>query len=134
MRLVLDASVAVAAMRMSEPSHTAARARIERAIQSADELLLPPIFPVEVGGALARVGVPEVTIRRLVDALVRPPHEIVTMGRKRAGAAQNLAMNARLRGADAVYVWLATARSVTLCTLDDEMTRRGGAFCTVIPP
>jgi predicted nucleic acid-binding protein len=134
MKLVLDASVAVAAMRTSEPSHAAARARIERAIRNADALLLPPIFPAEVGGALARLGVPEAQIRRLVDALVRSPHEVVTMGPKRAGATQSLAMNGRLRGADAVYVWLANARNVTLCTLDDEMTRRGGAFCTVISP
>lgn len=134
MKLVLDASVAIASMRASDPSHAAARARVERAIQNVDELVLPPIFPVELGGALARLGVPEAEIRRLIDALVRSPHEVVTMGAKRAAAAQVLAMKARLRGADAVYVWLAAARAVTLCTLDHEMTQRGGAFCRVIAP
>jgi predicted nucleic acid-binding protein len=92
-------------MRASEPAHAAARARIERAVQNLDELLFPPIFPVEVGGALARLGVPEAEICRLVDALVRPPHAVVTMGAKRAAAAQALAIEARLRGADALYVW-----------------------------
>jgi predicted nucleic acid-binding protein len=130
---VLDASVAVAAVRTSEPSHAAARARVERAIQNLDELVLPPIFPVEVGGALARLGVPEANIRRLVDALVRPPHEVVTVGPKRAAAAQALAMRARLRGTDALYVWLAATRGAMLCTLDHEMTLRGGAFCQLIP-
>jgi predicted nucleic acid-binding protein len=134
MKVVLDASVAIASVRTSGPSHRAARARVERAFQLADELLLPPIFPVEVGGALARLGVPDAEIRRLVDALVRPPHRVVTMGPKGAAAAQALAMKGRLRGADAVYVWLAAARGVALCTLDDEMIQRGGAFCKVMAP
>jgi predicted nucleic acid-binding protein len=134
MKMVLDASVALASMRASEPAHAAARARIERAVQNLDELLFPPIFPVEVGGALARLGVPEAEICRLVDALVRPPHAVVTMGAKRAAAAQALAIKARLRGADALYVWLAAARAVTLCTLDHEMTQRAAAFCKVVSP
>ena len=134
MRLVLDASVAVASMRATEPAHAAARGQIERALQNVDELVLPAIFPVEVGGALARIGVPEAAIRRLVDSLVRPPHHLVTLGAKRAAAAQAIALKARLRGADALYVWLASARDVTLCTLDREMAARGSLFCNVAAP
>ena len=134
MRLVIDASVAIASVRASDPAHAAARARIERAIQNVDELVHPAIFPVELGGALARLGAPDAEISRLVKALVGPPHELVTIGVKRAAAAQAIAMKARLRGADALYVWLASTRGVTLCTLDHEMAQRGAAFCKVITP
>ncbi len=41
MRLVLDASVAVASMRATDPAHSAARGQIGRAIQNVDELVLP---------------------------------------------------------------------------------------------
>lgn len=41
MKLVLDASVVVAAMRPGEPAYVAARARVERVLQGADELVQP---------------------------------------------------------------------------------------------
>jgi predicted nucleic acid-binding protein len=134
MKLVLDASVAVASVGPSEPAYAAARARVDRVLQGLDELVQPAIFRVEVGGALARQGRPEAEIRRLVDRLCAPPHAIVTIGPKRAAAAEARAIQGRLRGADALYVWLASARGLTLCTLDQEMAQRGGAFCTVIAP
>jgi predicted nucleic acid-binding protein len=134
MRLVLDASVAVAAMRPSEPAHAAARARIEGALQGADELVEPSIFGVEVAGALARRGTLEPDIVALLQALSRAPHQIVTIGPKRATAAQTAAIKGRLRGADALYVWLASARRLPLCTLDREMAERAPAFCRVISP
>lgn len=134
MRLVLDASVAIASMRAAEPHHVAARARVERALRGDDELVEPAVFGVEVAGALARRGTPEQDIRDLVLALCRLPHQIVTIGPKGAAAAETRAIQARLRGADALYVWLASARGITLCTLDPEMSQRGGAFCKVIAP
>jgi predicted nucleic acid-binding protein len=134
MKLVLDASVAIASVRPSEPAYAAARARMDRVLQGLDELVQPSTFRVEVGGALARLGRPEAEIRRLVDPLCAPPHAIVTIGPKGAAAAEARAIQARLRGADALYVWLASARGLTLCTLDQEMAQRGGAFCKVIAP
>jgi predicted nucleic acid-binding protein len=134
MKLVLDASVAIASMRPAEPEHAASRARVERALRGDDELVEPAIFGVEVAGALARRGTMEQDIRDLVQALGRPPHAIVTIGPKGAAAAEARAIQARLRGADALYVWLASARGLTLCTLDQEMAQRGAAFCKVIAP
>jgi predicted nucleic acid-binding protein len=133
-KLVLDASVAIASIRPGEPDYAAARARVDRALQGADELLEPAIFRIEVGGALVRRGRQEAEIRRLVDPLCAPPHAIVTIGPKRAAAAEALAIRARLRGADAVYVWLASSRGLPLCTLDHEMAERAAAFCNVISP
>jgi len=105
-----------------------------RVLQGLDELVQPSTFRVEVGGALARHGRPEAEIRRIVDRLCAPPHTIVTIGPRAAAAAEAHAIRARLRGADALYVWLASARGLPLCTLDQEMAQRGGAFCKVIAP
>jgi predicted nucleic acid-binding protein len=59
MKLVLDASVAVAASRPNEPSHAVSRARITRVLAGHDEIVVPAIFPIEVGASLARVGDPQ---------------------------------------------------------------------------
>lgn len=134
MKLVLDASVAIASVRPSEPSYAAARARMDRVLRGLDELVQPSTFRIEVGGALVRLGRRQAEIRRLVDPLCAPPHAIVTLGPKGAAAAEARAIQARLRGADAIYVWLASARGLTLCTLDHEMATRGAGFCNVIAP
>ena len=89
---------------------------------------------IEIGGALARRGRAPAEIRKLVDPLCAPPHAIVTIGPKRAAAAEALAIRARLRGSDAVYVWVAASRGVPLCTLDREMAERAAPFCSVTPP
>jgi predicted nucleic acid-binding protein len=49
MKLVLDASVAVAAARPIEVAHQAARQRIARVFRGEDDIVVPAIFPIEVG-------------------------------------------------------------------------------------
>jgi len=84
MRLVLDASVAIAAARTHEPSSAAARARVGRALRRHDELVVPAIFGVEVAGALSRHGEPEDTIRDYVARLTSAPNEVIPLGAARA--------------------------------------------------
>lgn len=134
MRLVLDASVVVAAVRSVEPSFAAARARVNRALRGDDELVVPTLLGVEVAASLARVGEPAPKIRELVARLMSSPHQVVPLGVGRARRAMDMAMVGQLRGADSVYVWLASARRIALCTLDAEMTERAGSFCKVIAP
>ena len=134
MKLVLDASVAIASIRPSEPAYAAARARMNRVLQGLDELVQPSTFRVEVGGALARLGRPHAEIRRLIDPLCAAPHAVVTVGPKASAAAEARAIQMRLRGADALYVWLAAKRGLALCTLDREMAGRAAALCNVIAP
>lgn len=134
MKLVLDASVAIASISPGEPDYAAARARVSRALQGSDDLVEPAIFRIEVGGALVRRGRQRADIRKLVAPLCAPPHAIVTIGPKRAAAAEALAIQAKLRGAEAIYVWLAAARALPLCTLDREMATRAAPFCQVVSP
>ncbi|WP_437762756.1 type II toxin-antitoxin system VapC family toxin [Sorangium sp. So ce281] len=134
MKIVLDASVAVAAARPNEPSHAASRARVARVLAGDDELVVPAIFPIEVGASLARVGEPVTAVRDYVDALMSVAIDVATIGPLRARRIRDVAMASRLRAADAVYVWLAAQEAAPLCTLDREMVERSGAFCRVIPP
>lgn len=134
MKLVLDASVAVAAARPNEPSHAASRARVARVLAGHDEIVVPAIFPIEVGASLARVGEQTVAVCAYVDALVSVATSVATIGPLRARRIRDMAIASKLRAADAAYVWLATQEAVPLCTLDRELTQRGGAFCQVIPP
>jgi len=89
---------------------------------------------LEVAGALARLGEPEDKTRDLVARLTSAPHEVIPLGVARAHRAIDVAISGALRGADAVYVWLATSRGLPLCTLDHEMAERAAAFCKVVLP
>ncbi len=134
MRLVLDASVVVAAARHGEPSFAAARARVNRALRGEDELVIPPLLAIEVAASLARVGEPVDKIRELVTRLTSAPHTVVPLGRTRSHHVMDVALSGKFRGADSTYVWLASARRLPLCTLDREMAQRGAKFCKVIAP
>jgi predicted nucleic acid-binding protein len=134
MRLVLDASVAVAALRPSEPAHGAAAARILRLLNGDDTAVLPALFAIEVRGTLARLGFDRRTSVSFVDALARAPHEVVTIGPRAANAAARVAARCKLRGSDACYVWLAQRESIPLCKLDEEMALCGKAVCSVMEP
>ncbi|MGH7288782.1 MAG: type II toxin-antitoxin system VapC family toxin [Myxococcota bacterium] len=134
MRLVLDASVAVAAARAREPLHRAAQGRVARILRGEDELIVPTIFSVEVAAALARVDEPAAAIRAYVDALLRAAARIVPLGPVVARRARETAMRWRLRAADALYVSVASWENLPLCTLDREMRQRGASACEVITP
>ncbi len=134
MKLVLDASVAVAAARPNEPSHGISRVRVARVLAGHDEIVVPAIFPIEVGASLARVGEPTAAVCAYVDTLMSVAVAVATIGPLRARKIRDLAIASKLRAADAAYVWLAAQEAVPLCSLDREITQRGGAFCQVIPP
>jgi len=133
-RLVLDASVVVAAVRPREAAYGAARERIERCQRGDDAVVVPSFFIVEASGALARLGIAEADILGLISALTDPPHEIMTLGPRSARAAQAVAISSRLRGPDALYVWFARRENVPLCTLDREIASRASRLCRVIGP
>lgn len=133
MRLVLDASVAVAAARPGEPRHRTARSRVEAILSGTDEIAVPTLFSVEVAASLARLGIALPAIRAYVDELLAGA-VVIPLGPRAARQARETAMRWRLRAADAVYVWVAGREGLPLCTLDRELDRRASAACTVIGP
>src|SRR5439155_24357345 len=101
MRYVLDASVAIAAVRHGEPAHLASRARLAAVLSGADEIVVPAIFTIEVAASLARVGWPPAEIEEYVATLAARTVESATIGVARVPRVRGVAVRARLRAADA---------------------------------
>jgi predicted nucleic acid-binding protein len=134
MRIVLDASVAVAAAKASAPNHVAALARVRRILRGTDEIVVPSLFIAEVSGALARAGMRQAGTRAYVARLTRPSNEVRPLDEASARRAAKVAFATRLRGPDAVYVALAADERIPLCSLDEEMSTRGARLCRIIRP
>jgi predicted nucleic acid-binding protein len=130
---VLDASVAVAAVRPEEPSYGSARARIAPLLAGADDIVVPAIFDVEVTAALVRGHASPAAARRYLEHDLAA-RRLVTIGPRAARAISAVAARVLLRAADAAYVWVAISRSLPLVTLDREMARRVGGVCQVDLP
>ena len=64
---VLDASVAVSALRASDVNHARAASHLAPLLQGIDSIVIPSIFDVEVVSTLVRAGVAPVEARRAAD-------------------------------------------------------------------
>jgi predicted nucleic acid-binding protein len=130
---VLDASVAVAAVRPSEPSHQAARARLVALFTGTDTIVVPAIFDVEVTATLVRERASSAAAQEYLDRDLAT-RELVTIGPRAARAISGVAARTRLRAADAAYVWVASSRGLPLVTLDLEIAQKVGTLCQVEAP
>ncbi len=133
MRYVLDASVAVAALRSHEPGHSDALRRCMPLFAGHDEIVVPAIFDVEVVSALVRRGASLASVDRFFEKHFAS-RELVTIGPRAARAARAIVSSTRLRAADALYVWLAAREGLPLITADMEVLQRGASMCHVQVP
>jgi predicted nucleic acid-binding protein len=120
---VLDASVAVSALRASDPNHGLAASYLAPLLQGADAIVVPAIFDVEVVVTLIRAGYSASDARRAADLFVGPART-VTLGPRAARAASSTASRTRLRTGDAIYVWVAEREAIPLVTFDAEILSR----------
>lgn len=128
---VLDASVAVAALRATEPAHEAALARMKAVAMGHDQIVVPAIFDGEVMSALVRRGVRHGVVRGFLDRELAE-RKRVTIGPSAADAISAVVAQTGLRAADAAYVWVALRYQLPLITFDREMG--GKAPVTVQAP
>jgi predicted nucleic acid-binding protein len=134
MRYVLDASVAVAALRANEPFHADALRRCLPLFAGRDEIVVPALFDVEVASALVRRGVAPASVDRFFE-MHFATRKLVALGPRAALAARRVVGITRLRAADALYVWLALREGIPLVTADREVLGRAPlAGATVSPP
>jgi len=122
---VVDASVHIADMRPSEPHHREARAFLDFARQTGEEVYGPIIVLAEVAAGIARgTGRPSLA-RRLTLLLRRIPNFIfVPVDEMLGDLAAEVAAAQQVRGCDAVYIALAQQLSAILVTLDAEQRQR----------
>lgn len=123
MKYVLDASVAVAALRSSEPSHAAALSRCMPLFAGRDEIVVPAIFELEVTAALTRRGVGSKRIAGFL-ALHLAQRRSVAVGPRAVRGTRRVLGLTGLRAADALYVWVAGREELPLITLDTEVLAR----------
>ncbi len=123
MTYVLDASVAVAALRKMEPGHRAALRRCLPLFSGTDDVVVPAIFDLEVASALIRRGVgADRVVAFFADHL--SARRLVAIGPRAVRSARATVNATRLRSADALYVWVAARESLPLVTADEEMIER----------
>jgi predicted nucleic acid-binding protein len=123
MKYVLDASVAVAALRSNEPHHARALNHCMKLFSGRDEIVVPAIFDVEVTTALVRRGADPARVEAFLKQHLAA-RTLVTIGPRAAASACALAARTGLRAADLLYVWVAARKRLTLVTLDGEVAKR----------
>ena len=97
--------------------------------------MLPALALAEIGGAIGRISDDKVRARAVVRRVqrLRSVH-IHALDYDLAIAATNLAIDLRIRGADAVYVALAARLSLPLVTWDQELLERAAGRIEVRTP
>lgn len=124
--MVVDASVWVSAFLPADAHHVAVVAFLACLVERGEPVALPNLALAEIAGAIAR-RTDDAGLAAEALALVRRQAllSVVALDDSLGEAAALLAMNARLRGADAVYVALAARLNTALVTLDREVLERG---------
>ena len=132
---VVDASVHIADMRPSEPHHREARAFLDYARQTGEEVYGPIIVLAEVAAGIARgTGRPGLA-RWLTGLLQRIPNfTFIPVDEPLGGLAAEIAAAHQIRGCDAVYVALAQQLGAPLVTLDSEQRQRAPAVVVAQTP
>jgi predicted nucleic acid-binding protein len=123
MKYVLDASVAVAALRNREPFHTEALRRCMPLFAGRDEIVVPAIFDIEVASALQRRGTTPASVTRFFERHFGQ-RTLVTVGPRAIRAVRAVIDQTQLRAADALYVWVAVREGLALVTADREVLSR----------
>jgi predicted nucleic acid-binding protein len=123
MSYVLDAAVAVAALRNSESGHADALRRCAPLFMGDDQTVVPAIFDIEVISALVRRGAAPQSVGTFFERHFSS-RRIVTIGPRAILAVRNLVGLTRLRAADALYVWVAAREALPLITTDREILAR----------
>jgi predicted nucleic acid-binding protein len=133
MKYVLDASVAVAALRSNEPGHHRALRRCTALFAGEDEVVVPVLFDVEVTAALVRRGADPARVAAFFRKHFAS-RTVVTLGPRAARATQAIVNSTQLRASDAFYVWVAAREGLPLVTANAEILRRAGGVCQVEMP
>jgi hypothetical protein len=144
-RLVLDSSVVIAAVRPQEPEHADARAFVDRlrpALASGAVIALaPPELWLEVHVVEQRLARPRSGVPTPAGALEGLAVELVAPDGREAITAFLDVLTRRMRGrrpfanaTDLVYLWAAWSRDATVVTLDRGMLGYHGVVCDVTRP
>jgi predicted nucleic acid-binding protein len=133
--MIVDASVWVSSLIVEDRHHQESKRWLVRQIERGETPFVPTLALPEVAGAIARrTGSAELG-REAARRMRRTPGlRLVALDGDLAAEAADLAADARLRGADAVYVAAARALNLPLFTWDQDLAERAGRFVQVVHP
>ena len=131
----VDASVFVASCRRHEPE-CAASCEFLRLVRQKDAVLIEPaVLPVEIAAAMSR-GQEDAAraVEYAVGVMALPHLSLYVLDGNSARRAMKIAVQCRLRGADALYVGAAEQYGARLVTLDAEQLERAPAAVCACKP
>jgi predicted nucleic acid-binding protein len=132
-RYTIDASVFVSAGSVAEARHRDAFQFLRWTVATGTVLYCPTLVLAECAAAISRQTGKAALAQRVVRLIARLPNVVlVPLDLIRAHRAADIAMAHRLRGADAVYVAVASDFNATLVTHDTEMLQRASRCVTAI--
>ena len=132
---VVDASVWVSRFLPSDVQHQPSRRWLGERIEGGELLTAPAILLPEIGGAIARrTGNSGIAAEVFSLLLSLSNLRLVPVESDLARTSAQLASDLRLRGADALYVALASILNFPLVTWDREQRDRSGAIISTLTP
>lgn len=133
--IVVDASVLVSHLVPQDVHHATSRAWFRQQLETGTRLVAPIILLTEVGGAIARRTGDADLGHRAVDRIQQiPTLRLLSVEHSPGLLATRLAIDLRLRGADAIYVVVAEQLDIPLVSWDNEHRERALSRIAVMTP
>jgi predicted nucleic acid-binding protein len=133
--IIVDASVWVSRFIQQDAFHASSKRWLMAQLSQGERLISPNILLAELSGAVARrSGLAQAGERAALGILNLPGVRMVSINRWLALESARLAAQLGLRGADALYLAVATRLKAPLFTWDSEMLDKGGRLVTVRQP
>ncbi len=135
MSVTIDASVFIAALHPSEPAYTESSECLQKIRQNMIEVICPTLVLPECAAAIIRPTQDQQLALNAMQMVSNFPRiQLISLTQSVATRAAEIAIECHLRGADAIYVTVATLYSTQLISLDKEMLERGKQIVTTVTP
>lgn len=130
--IVVDASVWFSRLVPKDVFHQTVKIWMEKQRSEGVTFLSPALLLPEVAGAISRrTGEPRLA-RNAIDSLTRLPGlRLIEMNQPFVQEAARLAADLGLRGADSLYVAVASRLKLTLATLDEDQKIKAASVIAV---
>ncbi|MFA5240953.1 MAG: type II toxin-antitoxin system VapC family toxin [Sulfuricella sp.] len=135
MLAIIDASVLVSAFKADEEQHATSLEFLRVAIERSVHLCAPAILFPEMAAAFSRPGRNSPLASRIMEQIrVWTPIRIYPVDESLALAAEHVALECFIRGADAIYAALANQLGAPLVSWDRELLARAPAGAHAMTP
>jgi predicted nucleic acid-binding protein len=133
MFVVVDASVWVSRLVESDEFHIPVKAWMNTQREQGATFVSPSLLLAEVGGVISRVtGKPELGLSAIQKIENLPDVRIVDMDRSLMDDASRIAAKYGVRGADSVYIAVASTLNITLVTFDVDQREKASKLVDII--